>query len=147
MNGRYALDSRKTRPSPNHHLTPFRRSHADRIGQKPTAGYRGGKQPLRSRPLAAIRGGSYPASDGDRQAFWEATLLSGVNLVFSRFGVIFALAAALIGASNFAVPKAQATGDLREIAVIGIVHYVIGCGIYLGATRVLKWYRRQLSSR
>lgn len=63
---------------------------------------------------------------------------------FRVFGVLFALAAVLIVASNFAVPGAQATGDLREIAVIGVLFFAVGCAIYLAATRVLLWYRRQL---
>lgn len=63
---------------------------------------------------------------------------------FRVFGAIFAVGSALIVASNFAVPREQATGDLREIAAIGVLFFVVGCGIYLAATRALKWYRRQL---
>lgn len=63
---------------------------------------------------------------------------------FRIFGVIFAVAAVLIVASNFAVPRAQATGNLGEIAVIGVIFLVVGCAIYLAATHVLRWYRRQL---
>ena len=63
---------------------------------------------------------------------------------FRVFGVLFAIAAVLIVASNFAVPRAQSSGDLREIATMGAVFFAVGCAIYLAATRVLRWYRRQL---
>jgi hypothetical protein len=65
---------------------------------------------------------------------------------FRVFGAVFAIGSVLIAASNFAAPRGQAIGDLREIAVIGVVFFTVGCGIYLAATRTLKWYRRQLGS-
>jgi hypothetical protein len=95
-------------------------------------------------PVAAIHRGSYSAFDDDAQAHWEAALPPRANLVFRVFGAVFAIGSVLIAASNFAAPRGQATGDLREIAVIGVVFFTVGCGIYLAATRTLKWYSRQL---
>jgi len=63
---------------------------------------------------------------------------------FRVFGAVFAVGSVLIAISNFMVPREQATGDLRQIAVMGVVFFAVGCGVYLAASRALKWYRQQL---
>lgn len=60
------------------------------------------------------------------------------------FGVLFASAAVFIVASNLADPRAKATGELSEIAIVGTAFFAIGCAIYIAASRVLRWYRRRL---
>ncbi|MGB3471276.1 MAG: hypothetical protein WBA51_10685 [Erythrobacter sp.] len=60
------------------------------------------------------------------------------------FGVLFAVGAVLIVASNFAVPEAEMSGDPDEIVIVGAAFFTIGCAVYFLASHVLRWYRRQL---
>lgn len=64
---------------------------------------------------------------------------------FRVFGAVFAAAAPLIALSNFIVPPDRRTGDLAFIGVVGIGFCIVGCAIYIGATRILRWYRQELS--
>ncbi len=76
---------------------------------------------------------------------WKQRYYLALIWYFRVFGAVFALAAVVIVASNFAVGQARATGNLSVIAVMGVAFFAAGCAIYLAATRVLRWYRRQLS--
>jgi len=62
------------------------------------------------------------------------------------FGAFFAAAAPLIALSNFIVPPDRRTGDLTFIGVMGIGFCIVGCAIYTGATRILRWYRQGLGA-
>jgi hypothetical protein len=69
------------------------------------------------------------------------------NIWYARvFGVIFAVLALLITASL--VPGLMRGDDISGgylVLLIGPAFALIGVGLYLGATKILRWYRRQLS--
>lgn len=65
---------------------------------------------------------------------------------FRVFGAVFAAAAPLIAASNFVVPPERRTGNLSFIALMGVGFFIAGCLIYIGATLVLRWFRRGLEA-
>ena len=66
---------------------------------------------------------------------------------FRIFGVMFAAISVLIAASNFLSLPSARTGSNTTLAVMTVIFVVVGCGIYLGATRVLRAYRRSLALR
>jgi hypothetical protein len=63
---------------------------------------------------------------------------------FRVFGALLAVAAPLIALSNFIAPPDRRTGDLTFIGALGVCFCIVGYAIYIGATRVLRWYRQGL---
>lgn len=75
---------------------------------------------------------------------WKQRYYLALIWYFRVFGVLFACVAVFIVASKFANPGAEANDDLRETAIIGAVFFVVGCAIYIAASRFQRWYRRRL---
>jgi uncharacterized BrkB/YihY/UPF0761 family membrane protein len=66
---------------------------------------------------------------------------------FRIFGLVFAILSVVIAASNLLSLPSERTGSNATLAVITVIFVVVGCGIYLGSTRLLRWYKQSLTSR
>lgn len=66
---------------------------------------------------------------------------------FRVFGVIFTAISLLVTPSNFLFSNSEPTGGDAAFAALTVIFIVVGCGIYFGATRILRSYRRALGLR
>lgn len=62
---------------------------------------------------------------------WKQRYYLALICYVPAFGLLFAVAAVLIVASNFALPRAEMSGDPAEIVIIGAAFSALGCAIYL----------------
>jgi hypothetical protein len=81
-----------------------------------------------------------------RELSWKQRYYLFLIWYFRVFGAVFAAAAPLIALSNFSAPPDRRTGDLTLIGVMGVGFCIVGCAIYMGATRILHWYRQRLGA-